>query len=100
MAVVRWTPQAIQDINDIAEFIAKDSVRYASLFVLKVFEKELVLSFSIRLGRVVPEFDNENIRELIFQNYRIIYKVVNDDRIDILSVFHGSRILNESSLFE
>ncbi|MFA5834809.1 MAG: type II toxin-antitoxin system RelE/ParE family toxin [Bacteroidota bacterium] len=80
MAVVRWTPQAIQDINDIAEFIAKDSVRYASLFVLKVFEKELVLSFSIRLGRMVPEFDNENIRELIFQNYRIIYKVVNDDR--------------------
>ena len=100
MAIVRWTPQAIQDIIDIAEYISKDSVRCASLFVVKIFEKESVLSVSVRVGRVVPEFGDENIRELIYQRYRIIYKVISGDRIDILSIFHGSRMLNEDSIFE
>ncbi len=100
MAVVRWTPQAIHDINDIADYIAKDSVKYASLFVEKVFDKETVLSVSIRIGRVVPEFGDEKIRELIYQHYRIIYRIIADDRVDVLSVFHGSRMLSKDSIFE
>lgn len=100
MVLVRWTPQAIQDINDIAEYISKDSARYASLFVAKIFEKENVLSVSVRIGRVVPEFSDDTIRELIYQNYRLIYKVISEERADILSVFHGSRMVNEESIFE
>lgn len=100
MAVVRWTPQAIQDINDIADYISKDSIQYASLFVTKIFEKESLLSVSVQIGRVVPEFNNSTVRELIFQRYRIIYKVINEEGIDILSIFHSSRMLNEDSIFE
>jgi len=100
MAVVNWTPQAIRDINDIASFISNDSFQYASVFVRKIFEKERLIAASIRMGRVVPEFQDENIRELIFERYRIIYKVVDEENVHILSIFHGSRILNQNSIFE
>ncbi len=100
MAVVKWTPQSIRDINNIAEYISKDSVRYASLFVEKVFEKESLLTASVGIGRVVPEFENEHIRELLFERYRIIYRVVDENTVHILTVFHGSRILSQNSIVE
>jgi toxin ParE1/3/4 len=46
-----------------------------------------------RLGRTVPEADEESIRELLYQNYRIIYRLAND-RIEMLSVIHGARDLS------
>jgi addiction module RelE/StbE family toxin len=100
MAVVRWTPQAIRDINDIAEYISKDSVRFASFFVEKIFEKETLFTASVRIGRIVPEFEDEHIRELLFERYRIIYRIVDENTVHILSIFHGSRTLNQSSIFE
>ncbi|TFG00558.1 MAG: type II toxin-antitoxin system RelE/ParE family toxin [Promethearchaeota archaeon] len=44
------------------------------------------------MGRKVPELDDPNIRELIFRNYRLIYRIMGD-KIQIVRVFHGSRIL-------
>ncbi len=100
MAVVKWTPQAIKDIHDVAAYISNDSIHYASLFVSKIVEKESLFAASSRIGRKVPEFDDEDIRELLFERYRIIYRVVDENNVHILSIFHGSRILNQNSIFE
>ncbi len=100
MVTVKWTPQSISDINAIAEYISRDSVRYASLFVEKIFDQESMFQVSVRIGRIVPEFENEDIRELIFERYRVIYRVVDEHSVHILSIFHGSRILSLNSIVE
>ena len=99
MAEVKWTTQSLEDINSIAEYISKDSVRYAELFVDKVFERAEILNTHPRAGRVVHEIEDESIRELILLSYRIIYKIY-PSRIDILTVHHSARLLENSPLFE
>ena len=98
MAQVRWTPQSINDINQIAEYIAKDSIVYASIQTERFFEAAKVLESQIRAGRIVPEVADDTIREIILGYYRIIYRVVNDDQADILTVHH-SRMNPESNTF-
>ena len=60
---------AIDDLNEIAEFISKDSPRYADLTVDKIFERTNVLKEHLAIGRIVPEIKKDNIRELIEGNY-------------------------------
>ncbi|WP_420485274.1 type II toxin-antitoxin system RelE/ParE family toxin [Iningainema tapete] len=49
-------------------------------------------------GRVVPEISQEDIREIIFGSYRIVYLVVSNDEVNILTVFHSSRQLKFSDV--
>ena len=86
MVEVKWTDFAIQNLNEIGDYIEKKSyTSYASRFPLA--------------GRMVPEFQDTTIRELIRMNhYRIVYRVVNESRIDILTVHHSARILHASIL--
>lgn len=93
MVKINWTQQSLSNIDDIADFIAKDSVKYAKLQVLRFIIAVDVLLENPKIGRVVPEIGNENIRELIQGNYRIIYKINSTSRIDILTVHHSRRIL-------
>jgi toxin ParE1/3/4 len=99
MAQVVWTATALDDLDGIGEFIAKDSLRYAELTVSELFNCVFILEKSPRLGRKVPEFDIDSIRELIKGNYRIIYRIVESYRIDILTVHHSSRHLFNNDLF-
>ena len=97
MVEVRWTPQAADDLNAIAEFISKDSPHYSSLFVLDVlYAVDLLIQFP-KSGRVVPEINDPSVREIILGSYRIIYRV-RRDLVEILTVFHGSRLLDPSKL--
>ncbi len=73
--------------------ISRDSKRYAKLQVLRIRYRTHVLKSQIYLGRVVPEIDKKNIRELIEGRYRIIYKIVSKDQIDILTIHHTARDL-------
>jgi toxin ParE1/3/4 len=75
MAEIRWTPQAIEDIENIAKYIAKDSTKYASIQVEEFFDAALILEDFPHSGRVVPEIGNRNIRELIVGFYRLIYRI-------------------------
>lgn len=93
MVEVKWTNQSIDDINNIAEFIAKDTVKYAQLQVESFFETCKILEKFPNAGRIVPEVGKENIRELIVGSYRIIYNISNQHRIDILTVYHSYRML-------
>lgn len=93
MARLNWTMQAEKDLKNIYEYIAMDSSRYAKIHINRIRDKARTLKQQPRLGRVVPELGNENIRELIFGNYRIIYCIVSPERIDVLTVYHSARIL-------
>lgn len=92
MAQVRWSLTAGNDLQDIEDFIARDSVLHAIAFVDRVVESAETLLKNPRIGRVVPEFNREDLREVIFRSYRVVY-LLQDDKIVILRVVHGSRDL-------
>ena len=92
-----WSEEAIEDIIDIAEYIARDSENYAKAVATRLYsEPEKLVSFP-NLGTVAPEFTDTNIRELFIYSYRLIYKI-EFERILIAAVIHGSRKLEGSSL--
>jgi toxin ParE1/3/4 len=97
MARIRWTPQSADDLDAIAEYIASDSPHYARLFVLKVISAIDRLERFPEIGRVVPEMNDPAVRELILGNYRIVYRL-NADVVEILTIYHGSRLLDSSML--
>jgi toxin ParE1/3/4 len=96
MAEIRWTDQALLDIENIAEFIAKDSETYAKIMVERFFEEAEILENFPLSGRIVPELNDKNIREIIFGNYRIIYRVFTKSAVDILTIHHSSRLIRNN----
>ena len=100
MVKINWTNFALKDLNEIADFISKDSVRYAQMTVKYLFESPTLLKTHPKAGRIVPEFKEENLRELIRGSYRIVYRIVDKNRIDILTVHHSARLFKNSPLFK
>jgi addiction module RelE/StbE family toxin len=94
MVKINWTPQSKNDLVSIAEFIAQDSTKYAKIHIKRIREGVRQLSNFPNSGRIVSELDNPRIREVVLGNYRIIYLLVTDERIDILTVHHASKPLN------
>ncbi len=91
---VRWTPRAVEDLKSIARFIGLDNPAASRRFADKLKRRaESVRRFPNR-GRVVSEFDREDVRELIEGNYRIVYRV-KKDAISILSLFEGHKQLGD-----
>jgi toxin ParE1/3/4 len=99
MARIVWTPQALEDIDAICEFIAKDAPRYAQMFAIRVFNATDRLEIFPESGRIVPEINQHNIREVIFGNYRIIYRL-QDDEVQILTVYHSARLLDPNKIIQ
>jgi len=97
MAEVRWTPQAADDLEAIADFIAADSPQYARLFTMDVLAAVERLADFPNSGRVVPELKDSSIREILFGSYRIVYRV-KCDQVEVLTVYHGARLLDPSRL--
>jgi toxin ParE1/3/4 len=89
---VVWSRRALQDLEAIAEYIAEDSPAYAAVVVRNIVQQTRLLSQFPRSGRKVPEFDDENIRELLAYSYRIIYRF-QENEVLIAAVIHGKRIL-------
>ena len=94
MARVNWTAQALEDLDAVCLFIARDAPRYAELLAGRMFEAADVLGEFPNAGRIVPEIGRSEIRELIVQNYRLIYRTLADE-IDILTVHHGARLVGD-----
>jgi len=90
---LEWSEEALEDIESIATYIEKDSPIYAKSVVSKFFEKaELLQEFS-EIGRMVPELNDEAIREIFVYSYRLIYKV-EETRVLLVAVVHGKRLLD------
>ena len=90
---IRWSPRAATDFEDICAYIARDSERYAKLFAMKIFKLIEEIPKFPRAGRVVPEYADENIRERIYENYRIVYRL-KKDAVEVVAIRHGSRQLS------
>jgi toxin ParE1/3/4 len=96
MVKIVWTELSIADLKEIFDYISNDSSRYASIVVNQIYSKAQLISLNPNIGRIVPEFNQKNIREIISQhNYRIIYKVKNSNQVDVLRIFHTSRLLKD-----
>lgn len=89
---ILWTDPAIEDLRNLHSYIAKDSEVYASSFVERIILVVEKLANFPRLGRVVPEAEKETLRELLYHNYRIIYRI-NGELIEIIAVIQGRRDL-------
>jgi len=89
---VIWTKEALERLGDIEEFIAQNSLRRAEKFINFLIEQGESISQNPKIGRIVPEISNPNIRELITKKYRIVYRI-KSDQIEILTVFEGHRLL-------
>ena len=87
-----WSPLALDRVSEIAEYIAKDKPMAAKNWIDTVFAKVEQLKDAPETGRVVPEINKKKFRELLYANYRIIYKI-EKNRISILTVRHGMQIL-------
>ncbi len=97
MAQVKWTPQAADDLDTIAEFISRDSPHYAGLLVANILQTVDRLIDFPQSGRIVPEIGDRSLREIILGNYRIIYRL-RSDAAEILTVHHGARLLDPEKL--
>jgi len=91
---VSWSRGALQDLENIAEYIAADSPTYAANVVKKITTASRMLAQFPRSGRKVPEFDDDTVRELLVYSYRLIYRLTAEG-ILIAAVIHGSRNLQQ-----
>ena len=87
-----WSEQAREDLREIVTFIALDNPATAESFGYLLMTKVDALAQFPRLGRVVPEEDDEDIREIIFRSYRIVYQVIEKQQVvAIARIWHGAR---------
>jgi len=87
-----WTLEAADDLEAIADYIARDSGFYARSFIRGIRDASLSLKEFPERGRMVPEFSNTIVRELFIKEYRLIYKI-EESRIVVLGIIHGKRDL-------
>ena len=86
---VEWSMEALDDVEAIAEYIARDSAVYAQSVVSKIIAVSRSLN---QRGRVVPELEDEEIRESFVYSYRLIYRV-RGTQVLVVAVMHGRQLL-------
>ena len=89
---VRWSPEAVEDLEAIAEYIARDSQYYARAVVTKILSVARSICKFPNLGRIVPEIGEVHIRERLVYSYRLVYRI-ESGRILIIAIIHGNRLL-------
>jgi len=98
MVKLVWTELSTEDLKEIFDYIAIDSVRYASITVNKIYNRAQDIIDNPYIGRIVPEINLKVIREVISGNYRIVYKIINEFQVDILRVYHSASLLKKDKL--
>jgi toxin ParE1/3/4 len=89
---VKWSPEAIEDLEAIAEYIARDSEYYARAVVTEILSVSRSTGEFPLIGRIVPEIGDEHIRERFVYSYRLVYRF-EPPSILIVAVIHGKRLL-------
>ena len=90
--LVRWSPEATEDLESIAEYIARDSEFYARAVVSKILSVSRKIPEQPLVGRIVPELSNEKLRERFVYSYRLVY-LMQANTITIVAIIHGKRLL-------
>ncbi|MFZ1711529.1 MAG: type II toxin-antitoxin system RelE/ParE family toxin [Nitrosomonas sp.] len=89
---IRWSPEATEDLEAIAEYITRDSEFYARAVVTEILSVSRSIGEFPLIGRIVPEIGDERVRERFIYSYRLVYRV-ESVRILIVAVIHGKRLL-------
>lgn len=89
---LKWSPEATEDLEAIAEYIARDSEFYARAVVSEILKTTRSIPEFPLIGRVVPEFGNEIIRERFVYSYRLVYRI-QPKRVLVVAVIHGKRLI-------
>ena len=89
---VGWTDEALRHLDDIYRHIAGDAPAYARRMVDKITRRTQQIGAFPESGRMVPEYQDPDIREVIEPPYRIVYRIT-PERLDVLAVFHGAQSL-------
>ena len=87
---VAWTDTARDHLDAIHDYIARTSPQYALQTVDRITRRSIQIADMPMSGRIVPEFEKPQIREVGEGPYRIIYHI-RPDRVDVLAVIHGAR---------
>lgn len=88
------------DLKDIFNFISEGSLKYARIEIAAIRAYITKFKFNIYLGKPFAEADDENLREAVFKNYRIIYEIETDQRIVVLTIHHHARLLSNNPAFK
>jgi len=91
---ITWSPQSLRDLEGIRAYVAQDSRRYADLVVQRIVAGVERLEAFPESGRVVPELDQPEIREVIIKPYRMVYRY-RGEAVEIATVFRSSRQIPE-----
>ena len=91
MRVPLWTQQALADLAAIRAFINQDSPHYTSVIIARLIAATDRLVPFPESGRIVPEFADPSIREVVLKPYRIVYRLVGTNEIHILTVHHAAQ---------
>lgn len=94
---IEWTQRARRDVLEVRDFIAHDKPTAAAAWVRRLIDTVERVALFPSSGRVVPEIDRPDIREVILDNYRMVY-LVGTARIVILTVFESHRLLTDDDL--
>lgn len=98
MVEIIWSANAINELEQIAIYIALDSKYYSKKIINDIYGKVDLLHSFPRSGRIVPEVNKPNYRELIIYSYRVIYKIETPKLIKILTIHHSKRLLKSDDL--
>ena len=96
MVQIKITPKAKKDISGIYKYILKDSYQNAELVSESIIKKIETLKRQPDFGKIVKEFNNPIIRELNLFKYRIIYRIKAPELVEIITIQHSSRLLNNN----
>lgn len=98
MASTTWTENALNDIDNIASYISKDSEFYAKQFIRKLIDATIKLESFPEIGGIIRELPQSDYRQILFKKYRIIYRI-DADKIYIITVHHSARLLENNDTF-
>jgi|SRR5659263_188566 len=97
MVKIKSTEKASGDLEAIHEYIARQSKVYASRFIKSLISAPIKLETMPLCGRIVPELESYGIRDIVYYNYRIVYRIIEpDSNIEILAVMHGAREIEKA----
>ena len=95
MGKIIWSEKAAANLEAIHRYIARDSRLYAQRFIKNIISHPIILESMPFAGRIVPEFNEPKIRELIYREYRLVYRVEENQNITILTVIQGNKLLED-----
>ena len=93
-----WTNEALNRLSKIDDYISQDNIGRAQKFVNKLINSASSIPQYPQKGRVVPEFGLSDIREIIYKNDRIVYRI-KVDQIQILTIFEAHRLIRTNEIF-